>query len=107
MAAFDALHPDAVGEVDGRVQSREHWKVRRSYALKAFRLELGMLPSLGRNRIPQTVLHFGTNEQESGPFGSLQPLVRRRCVHVTADVVQVERHHADDVCSVEGAEETF
>ena len=52
MAALDALHTDAIREVDGSDQSGDERDIGRSDVLKALGFELWLVPSMGDDRIP-------------------------------------------------------
>ena len=62
--------------------------------MKAFRPQLGFVPTFGGNRIPEAINHLVPHEKKAGTLGRLQPFVRARGIKIAADIVHVEAHHA-------------
>ena len=107
MAALDAVEADVVGEFYGGAEAPECRDVRAADALETFGANFGVVPTFGDDGVPEAVDDFVANVEEAGAFGGLQPLVRAGRVHVAAEVVDVEAHHAGDVGAVDGGENIF
>ena len=68
---------------------------------------LRLVPAFGDDGIPQAVDHFVAHVEKARAFGRLQPFVRARGIHVAAEVVNVQSHHAGDVRAIDGGENAF
>src|SRR6476646_6302925 len=98
--ALDTVHTDVVGQLDGRAQAPQRGHVRTANPLEAFGAELCVIPTFGRNRVPESIHDLVTHKEKSRAFGRLQPLVRARGVHVAPEFLDVEAHGARNVSSV-------
>ena len=58
-------------------------------------------------RVPDAVDHLVAHVEEAGSLWRLQPLVRAGGVHVAADLVHVELHHARHVRAIDGGENSL
>ena len=107
VTAFDSVHADFVGQLNRGAQSPERGQVGAADALEAFAAELWFVPAFGCDRAPEAVDHFVADVEKSRTFGCLQPLVRAGGIHIAAQVVEVEAHHAGNVRSVDGGDDAF
>src|SRR5450755_2652042 len=104
---LDAVQADVVGEFYGGAESPEGGAVGAADALETFGANFGIVPTFGDDGVPKAVDDFIADVEEAGAFGGLQPLVGAGGVHVAAEVVDVEAHHAGDVGAVDGGKNIF
>jgi hypothetical protein len=76
MAALNSVHADVDGQFDGRAQSPQCRHVGTADALKPLGANLYVIPSFGRDRIPQPIYDFVAHVQKARAFRRLQPLMR-------------------------------
>src|SRR5262249_27705707 len=108
MATLDAFHANAIRKVNCRNQTGDERDVGRSNVLKAFSLELWLVPSVCGNRVPDFVHDCLVAQIEiAGALGRLQPLVRRRGVEIAPQFVEVKTHHPRDVGAIEGRDDSL
>src|SRR6267154_4023574 len=107
MAAFDPVKSDIVGEFDRGAQPPQRRDVRAADSLKAFGAKLGLVPAFGGDGAPQAVDDFVAYVEKAGALGSHQPLMRTCGIHVAANVVDVEAHHARNMGAIDGREYPF
>ena len=104
---LDAIHADLVGKFKGRTQSPEGGDIGTADPLEAFGTQFGFIPAFGRDCVPQAVDDFIPHIEEPRAFGRLQPLVGAGRVHVAAQIVQIQLHHAGDMRAVYCRQNSF
>src|SRR5262249_32116990 len=104
MAMFDAVHANVFRELYRGAQTPEGGHVRTSDSLETLGADCFVVPSFGGDGIPELVNDFIANVEKSRPLRRLKPFMRAGRIHVTAEVVEVEAHHAGDMRTVNGGE---
>src|SRR6185369_7236255 len=107
VALFDAVDADSVGEIDGGAQAADRGDVGAANTLKALGSDFFVVPTFGGDRVPEAVHNFIADVEKAGAFGGLEPFVRAGRVHIAAEIVEIELHHARDVSAVDGGENAF
>ncbi len=107
MAALDAVEADVISEFNGGAQPVESGDVGAADALEALGAEGGLVPAFGDDGVPQAVDNLIAHVEKAGAFGRLQPFVRAGGIHVAAEIMNVQPHHAGHVGAIHGRENTF
>ncbi len=104
MPPFDPLHPDLIRQLHRGAQSPKGGHVGAADALETLCAQFRFIPARSDDGVPQPVDHLVADVEKPATLRRLQPFVRARGVHVAAQLVHIELHHADGMRAVDRRE---